>query len=125
MLPILGVMKMDGKSPKKIYFAIGEVSAMTSVPQHVLRYWEEVFPTLKPPKRKSGTRAYREQDIEKVRLIKRLLYNEGYTIRGARKRLRKETLESEKAEQLQSHSGILDDIEGGLQNIIDILDSKK
>jgi DNA-binding transcriptional MerR regulator len=114
---------MDGKAPNKIYFSIGEVSAMTDVPQHVLRYWEEVFPTLSPPKRRSGSRAYRQQDIEKVRLIKRLLYNEGYTIRGARKRLREEILENEKAEKIQSFSDALTDIEKRLQKMIELLDS--
>ena len=116
---------MDGKAPKKIYFSIGEVSAITNVPQHVLRYWEEVFPTLRPPKRRSGSRAYRQQDIEKIRYIKRLLYNEGYTIRGARKRLRDGVLETEAKNETQSISDTLSEIENGLQRIIDILDSEE
>lgn len=115
---------MDGKAPNKIYFSIGEVSAMTDVPQHVLRYWEEVFPTLSPPKRRSGSRAYRQQDIDKVRLIKRLLYGEGYTIRGARKRLRDEILENEKVEKIKTFSDALSDIEEKLKNILELLDSK-
>ncbi len=115
---------MDGKAPNKIYFSIGEVSAMTDVPQHVLRYWEEVFPTLSPPKRRSGSRAYRQQDIEKVRLIKRLLYSEGYTIRGARKRLREEIVESERAEKIKSFSEALSDIEERLNNILNSLNPK-
>ena len=114
---------MDGRAPKKIYFTIGEVSAMTNVPQHVLRYWEEVFPTLRPPKRRSGSRAYRQQDIEKIRLIKRLLYSEGYTIRGARKRLREGISENEAAQKAQSLPDLLSDIETGLQKILDMLDS--
>ena len=116
---------MDGEASKKIYFSIGEVSAMANVPQHVLRYWEEVFPSLRPPKRRSGSRAYRQQDIEKVRLIKRLLYDEGYTIKGARKRLRTSLQESQEAEKIESFSDALSDIEGGFQNIIDILDSRE
>lgn len=115
---------MDGKAPKRIYFSIGEVSEMTDVPQHVLRYWEEVFPSLSPPKRRSGSRAYREQDIEKIRLIKQLLYDQGFTIRGARKKLRKEILEEEEAKKVQSLSDALSDIEGRIQNILDILDSE-
>lgn len=114
---------MDGKARKKIYFSIGEVSAMTDIPQHVLRYWEEVFPTLSPPKRRNGSRAYRQQDIEKVRLIKRLLYSEGYTIRGARKRLRDEKIETEKVQKVHSFSEALSDVEQRLQNIIDLLES--
>jgi DNA-binding transcriptional MerR regulator len=113
---------MDGKAPNKIYFSIGEVSAMTDIPQHVLRYWEDVFPTLSPPKRRNGSRAYRQQDIEKVRLIKRLLYSEGYTIRGARKRLRDEKIESERIEKAHSFSEALSDVERRLQRIIEILD---
>jgi len=116
---------MDGKAPKKIYFSIGEVSAVTNVPQHVLRYWEEVFPTLRPPKRRSGSRAYRQQDIEKILYIKRLLYNEGYTIRGARKRLRDGVLETEAKNETRSLSHTLSEIENGLQRIIDILDSEE
>ncbi|UCD56761.1 MAG: MerR family transcriptional regulator [Candidatus Hydrogenedentota bacterium] len=114
---------MDGEAPRKIYFSIGEVSAMTDVPQHVLRYWEEVFPSLRPPKRRSGSRAYRQRDIEKVRLIKRLLYNEGYTIRGARKRLREEMVENGGVEGFRSVSDVLSEIERGLQRIMDTLDS--
>ncbi len=116
---------MAGKASKKIYFSIGEVSTMIGAPQHVLRYWEDVFPTLKPPKRRTGNRAYRRQDIEKLRRIKRLLYDEGYTIKGARKRLREGLLESEIMESGSSLSGALDDIESGLQEILDIIDSDK
>ncbi len=113
---------MEGKAPNKIYFSIGEVSAMTDIPQHVLRYWEDVFPTLSPPKRRNGSRAYRQQDIEKVRLIKRLLYSEGYTIRGARKRLRDEKVVAEKVEKAQSFSDALNDIERRLGHIMELLD---
>jgi DNA-binding transcriptional MerR regulator len=115
---------MDGKTPKKIYFSIGEVSTTTDVPQHVLRYWEEVFPSLRPPKRRGGSRAYRQQDIDTVHRIRRLLYKEGYTIRGARKRLREEKEESERVAKYQSLPDILSELETGLKNIIDILDSE-
>ncbi|GAB4331221.1 MAG: MerR family transcriptional regulator [Candidatus Abyssubacteria bacterium] len=114
---------MDATAPKKIYFSIGEVSVMTDVPQHVLRYWEEVFPTLRPPKRRSGSRAYREQDIEKVRLIKQLLYEKGFTIRGARKHLREGLVENQKQQKIRSFSDELAEIEKRLEEILDILDS--
>jgi DNA-binding transcriptional MerR regulator len=117
------VAPVDGKAPNKIYFSIGEVSAMTDLPQHVLRYWEDVFPTLSPPKRRNGSRAYRRQDIEKVRLIKRLLYSEGYTIRGARKKLREEKIETERVEKAHSFSETLTDIEKRLQQMLERLDS--
>ena len=114
---------MDGEAPKKIYFSIGEVSTMLAVPQHVLRYWEDMFPTLRPPKRRTGNRAYRQQDIEKLEQIKRLLYDEGYTIKGARKRLRESILESESAESKQSIKQTLSDVETGLKKILDLLDA--
>ena len=122
--PMFEVDCMDGKTPKKIYFSIGEVSTTTDVPQHVLRYWEEVFPSLRPPKRRGGSRAYRQQDIETVHRIRRLLYEEGYTIRGARKRLREEKEESERVAKFQSLPDVLSELETGLKNIIDILDSE-
>ncbi len=116
---------MDGKAQEKIYFSIGEVSTMLGVPQHVLRYWEDAFPSLKPPKRRTGSRAYRQRDIEKLRLIKRLLHDEGYTIRGARKRLREGVLRADEGDGIRSLSKELVDIENGLQKIIEILDADK
>jgi len=75
--------------PDKIYFRIGEVSRMLRTKPFVLRYWETEFPTLKPEKGRSGHRLYRRRDVETVLQIKRLLYEEGYTIDGARKRIAK------------------------------------
>jgi DNA-binding transcriptional MerR regulator len=114
---------MDGGAPKKIYFSIGEVSTMLGVPQHVLRYWEDMFPTLRPPKRRTGNRAYRQRDIEKLEQIKQLLYDEGYTIKGARKRLREGLLESGSIQGRQSVRQTLSDVEAGLQKILDMLDA--
>ena len=73
--------------PDKLYFRIGEVSELTQTKPYVLRYWETEFPTLKPVKSKSGHRLYRRQDVEMVLEIKRLLYERGHTINGARKAL--------------------------------------
>ena len=73
--------------PDKLYFRIGEVSRMLRTKPFVLRYWETEFPTLKPEKGRSGHRLYRRKDVETVLQIKRLLYEEGYTIEGARKRI--------------------------------------
>jgi DNA-binding transcriptional MerR regulator len=73
--------------PDKLYFRIGEVSGLTETKPYVLRYWETEFPTLKPVKSKSGHRLYRRHDVEMVLEIKRLLYERGYTIEGARKQL--------------------------------------
>jgi DNA-binding transcriptional MerR regulator len=73
--------------PDKLYFRIGEVSELAQTKPYVLRYWETEFPTLKPVKSSTGHRLYRRPDVEMVFEIKRLLYEEGFTIEGARKYL--------------------------------------
>jgi DNA-binding transcriptional MerR regulator len=73
--------------PKKLYYKIREVCEIVGVEAHVLRFWESEFPALSPPKTKSGQRIYRPKDIELLLLIRRLLYEEGFTIAGARKQL--------------------------------------
>jgi DNA-binding transcriptional MerR regulator len=73
--------------PDKIYFRIGEVSELADTKPYVLRYWETEFPSLKPIKSATGHRLYRRPDVEMVFEIKRLLYDEGFTIEGARKYL--------------------------------------
>jgi len=73
--------------PEKALFRIGEVSRLTATKTFVLRFWETEFPTLQPVKSPSGQRLYRREDIETVFEIKRLLYEEGFTIPGARKYL--------------------------------------
>src|SRR5712671_3468990 len=74
--------------PAQNLFRIGEVSRLTATKQFVLRYWETEFPMLQPVKSPKGHRLYRRQDIETVFVIKRLLYDEGFTIAGARRHLR-------------------------------------
>lgn len=76
--------------PDKRYFTIGEVSELCAVKPHVLRYWEQEFPQLKPVKRRGNRRYYQKQDVEIVRRIRALLYAEGFTIVGARQRLREQ-----------------------------------
>ena len=73
----------------KLFYKIGEVCKICDVPAHVLRYWETEFPLLAPNKNRSGQRIFREKDVRLVAEIKRLLYDEGYTIAGARKQLRR------------------------------------
>ena len=73
--------------PEKSLFRIGEVSRLTGTKAFVLRFWESEFPTLQPVKSPTGQRLYRREDIETVFEIKRLLYEEGFTIAGARKHL--------------------------------------
>jgi DNA-binding transcriptional MerR regulator len=73
--------------PDKLFFTIGEVSRLTGIKSYVLRYWENEFPALRPKKSNTGQRRYRKKDIELIMLIKRLLYQEGYTIQGAKKKI--------------------------------------
>jgi DNA-binding transcriptional MerR regulator len=73
--------------PEKHFFRIGEVSELTQLKSYVLRFWETEFPMLKPVKSATGHRLYRREDVQRVLEIKRLLYDEGYTIEGARKEL--------------------------------------
>jgi DNA-binding transcriptional MerR regulator len=76
-----------GVLPDKLYFKIGEVSEIIGVEPYVLRYWESEFPALKPSKSRSQQRMYRKRDVELLLEIKRLLYDEMYTIAGAKKQL--------------------------------------
>jgi DNA-binding transcriptional MerR regulator len=76
------------KSPQKLYYSIGEVSGLVKVKPHVLRYWESQFPVLKPKRNRAGNRTYRVRDIRLLLTIKGLLYERGFTISGARKKLR-------------------------------------
>jgi DNA-binding transcriptional MerR regulator len=71
----------------KMYYTIGEVSDLTGVKPHVLRYWETEFPSLRPKKNRAGNRSYRPRDIKAVLAIRDLLYKEKFTINGARKKL--------------------------------------
>lgn len=73
--------------PPKRYFTIGEVGELCTVKPHVLRYWEQEFPQLKPVKRRGNRRYYQRQDVILIRQIKSLLYHQGFTIGGARQRL--------------------------------------
>jgi DNA-binding transcriptional MerR regulator len=73
--------------PGKRYFTIGEVSELCGVKPHVLRYWEQEFPQLKPAKRRGNRRYYQRHDVLMVRQIRSLLYDQGFTISGARQQL--------------------------------------
>ncbi len=86
---------MSPRLPEKIYFKIGEVSEIVGVEPYVLRYWETEFDLLKPSKAPSKHRLYKKRDVELLLDIKRLLYTDGFTIEGARKKL-KEARKEEK-----------------------------
>ncbi|MDH4284632.1 MAG: MerR family transcriptional regulator [Gallionellaceae bacterium] len=90
--------------PAKRYFTIGEVSELCGVKAHVLRYWEQEFTQLKPVKRRGNRRYYQHHEVVLIRRIRQLLYEEGFTISGARGRLDNMDLEREEARQQQSSS---------------------
>ena len=83
--------------PDKRYFTIGEVSTLCAVKPHVLRYWEQEFPILRPSKRRGNRRYYRREDVMVIRQIKYLLYEQGFTISGARHQIasQKQAVKSE------------------------------
>jgi DNA-binding transcriptional MerR regulator len=77
----------EQKADSKLYYSISEAAMLTQVKPHVLRYWETQFKMLRPRKNKAGNRMYRKQDLKLVMLIKELLYEKGFTISGAKKKL--------------------------------------
>tara|TARA_B100000749_G_scaffold181705_1_gene140319 strand:+ start:143 stop:520 length:378 start_codon:yes stop_codon:yes gene_type:complete len=79
---------MQAKQIKKLYYSIGEVSDLTALKQYVLRYWETEFPHLKPNKNSAGNRIYRQNDIDNLLEIKKLLHEEKFTIKGAKQYLK-------------------------------------
>ncbi|MYE24835.1 MAG: MerR family transcriptional regulator [Gammaproteobacteria bacterium] len=102
--------------PGKRYFSIGEVSELCAVKPHVLRYWEREFPQLRPVKRRGNRRYYQHRDVLVVRRIRELLYGQGFTIGGARQRMR----ESEPSDTTSSQQAIRDlraDLEGLLAEL--------
>jgi DNA-binding transcriptional MerR regulator len=114
--------------PDKLYFRIGEVATLCHLPAYVLRFWESEFPQLKPVKSSTGQRMYRKRDVENVLRIKQLLYEQGFTISGARQHLRTEN-KSDKSQgaipfPAQSHNE-LHRIRQGLREILDLLSTRK
>tara|TARA_B100000945_G_C20290610_1_gene553105 strand:- start:209 stop:595 length:387 start_codon:yes stop_codon:yes gene_type:complete len=79
---------MEARDIVKLYYSIGEVSEITNLKQYVLRYWESEFPQLAPTKNRAGNRIYKTQDIDLLRLIKNLLYDRKFTIKGAKQYLK-------------------------------------
>src|SRR5438477_9875982 len=114
--------------PEKLYFRIGEVSSLCRLPAYVLRFWETEFARLKPVKSSTGQRMYRRKDVEAVLRIKQLLYDEGFTIAGARQQLRSDIkIEKNQAPlPFPSHSTAdLKRIRHGLQEILGMLSAHR
>ena len=104
---------MDARIPNKLFFKIGEVCEITETQPYVLRYWESEFPALAPAKNSSGQRIYRRRDIETILRIKQLLYEEGFTIAGAKKRLEAELTGKADTPSSMAASAVPDRDEGG------------
>ena len=100
--------------PGKRYFTIGEVSHLCAVKPHVLRYWEQEFSQLKPLKRRGNRRYYQNEDIQLIKQIHSLLYQEGMTIAGAKRNLKSSFQEQRKDGRIQN---MLEDLEGLLAEI--------
>lgn len=101
---------------KKLYYSISEVSELTGIKQYVLRYWESEFNILAPNKNRSGNRIYTEDDISKVLLIKKLLYEEKFTVDGAKVRLKE--MNSESGNNFDSQISLIHDIKNDLKNLL-------
>jgi DNA-binding transcriptional MerR regulator len=114
--------------PDKLYFRIGEVATLCRLPAYVLRFWESEFPQLKPVKSSTGQRMYRRRDVESVLRIKELLYNQGFTIAGARQQLRSDAKPDKGQAAIpfpaQSPAEIKR-IRQGLREILDLLSNRR
>jgi DNA-binding transcriptional MerR regulator len=120
---------IDKRIPNKLFFKIGEVCELTETQPYVLRYWESEFQALAPAKNSSGQRIYRRRDIETVLRIKELLYDEGFTIAGAKKRLEVELQGRPETPQSQAAEGVnepgratLKQVRDQLKEILTLLD---
>ena len=102
--------------PSKRYFTISEASNLCNVEAHVLRYWEQEFSQLSPIKRRGNRRYYQRHDVMLIRHIKELLYDNGYTIKGAKQKL------SDEASDQETKSSSISAIRSELESIIDLLD---
>ncbi len=114
--------------PDKLYFRIGEVATLCHLPAYVLRFWESEFPQLKPIKSSTGQRMYRKRDVESVLRIKQLLYEQGFTISGARQQLRTE-MKSDKSQSAipfpTQATPEIQHIRQGLREILDLLSTRR
>ena len=120
---------MNAELPEKLYYSISEVAEMAGVKAHVLRYWEAEFPTLRPKKNRAGNRSYRERDINEVKAIRRLLYEEGYKIDGARRILSDRQARGNAVEAVAPRKDprdeLSEELRKGLRGILEVIDELK
>lgn len=120
---------MEEKAIKRLYYSIAEVSQISGIKPYVLRFWETEFPELRPAKNSAGNRIYRKSDIRTVFMIKRLLYDDKYTIEGARQRLKQ--LRNADEPQLSlffkeiKQEELLREMQQALVDLLDILDENR
>jgi DNA-binding transcriptional MerR regulator len=107
--------------PAKRYFTIGEVSELCGVKPHVLRYWEQEFPSLKPVKRRGNRRYYQRHDVLMIRQIRSLLYEQGFTIGGARQRLDGDANKTEKSADSHVPAELIRQMRADLEAVLEIL----
>ena len=114
---------MNEPIAKKAYYSIGEVCDLTGLKPHVLRYWETQFDVLSPTKNRAGNRVFRPKEIELILLVKHLLYEEKYTIEGARKRLQEMRTAGELEEERQDilEPEVLSGMKAELEVLRDVL----
>ncbi len=122
--PNPGVLPSAAGVPDKLFFRIGEVAALLRVPAYVLRFWQGEFPQLRPNKSGTGQRLYRKRDVEMALRIKRLLYEEGYTIAGAKGVLAAEALPPSLRvpEPVAEADPRLEMVRGELRALLELLD---
>ena len=109
--------------PGKRYFTIGEVSELCLVKPHVLRYWEQEFPQLKPVKRRGNRRYYQRHDVEMIRSIRSLLYEQGFTIGGARQQLANDggVKQEKQRDEQRPRADSIRELRGELEQVLAIL----
>lgn len=108
--------------PSKLYFTIGEVARLCDLKPHVLRYWEQEFPQLSPSKRRGNRRYYQRKDVILVRQIRNLLYNQGFTIEGARAQLSND--KQEKRGDVERYRQLLQAMMRDIETVITELDER-
>jgi len=109
---------------ERLYYSISEVAEITGIKAYVLRFWEKEFPNLRPKKNKAGNRTYQLKDIDLIKQIKDLLYENGFTIEGARAKLRNSHNDKPDRSELQNTrlKSLLVEIKKELENILKLLD---
>lgn len=109
--------------PEKLYFTIGEVAQMCAVETHVLRYWEQEFPDISPSKRRGNRRYYKPKDVHLIRKVRTLLYDQGFTIDGARRQLSQPAEKDPTLDQPSKAQGVVLTVLDQLEEIVKELET--